>query len=70
MHIFFIFTSNFYFGKRLPVDTVDSAPVAIVFGYLTDLAVWATSGITCTAYWQQWIVCLAGILLVGIGVSF
>lgn len=45
-------------------------PVAIAFGYLTDLAVWALSPIVPTAYWQQWLFCILGILLVGIGVSF
>lgn len=45
-------------------------PVAIAFGYLTDLAVWVLSPIVPTAYWQQWLFCVLGILLVGIGVSF
>lgn len=45
-------------------------PVAIAFGYLTDLAVWALSSIVPTAYWQQWLFCILGILLVGTGVSF
>lgn len=70
MHIFFILLQIFILGKDYQWIQLIQLPVAIVFGYLTDLAVWATSGITCTAYWQQWIVCLAGILLVGIGVSF
>ena len=45
-------------------------PVAIVFGYLTDFAVWLVSFLQPAAYWQQWLLCLAGILLVGVGVSF
>lgn len=45
-------------------------PVAIAFGYLTDLAVWFLSPIVPAAYWQQWLFCILGILLVGIGVSF
>ena len=45
-------------------------PVAFFFGYLTDFGVWAVQGITCNTYWQQWIVCLIGILLVAVGVSF
>ena len=44
-------------------------PVAFLFGYLTDFAVWAVRGIQCHTYWQQWIVCLAGIFLVAVGVS-
>lgn len=44
-------------------------PVAVFFGYLTDFGVWAVRGIHCSTYWQQWIVCLIGILLVAAGVS-
>ena len=45
-------------------------PVAIAFGYLTDLAVWVLSSISPVTYWQQWLFCILGILLVGVGVSF
>ena len=45
-------------------------PVAIAFGYLTDLAVWVLSSISPVTYWQQWLFCIPGILLVGVGVSF
>lgn len=45
-------------------------PVAFVFGYLTDFAVWTISGITYHSYLQQWLLCIIGILLVGAGVSF
>lgn len=44
-------------------------PVAFFFGYLTDFGVWAVQGVRCSTYWQQWIVCLIGILLVAVGVS-
>lgn len=44
-------------------------PVAIFFGYMTDLSVWIIDGISYSAYWQQWILCLIGILLVAVGVS-
>ena len=44
-------------------------PVAVFFGYLTDFGVWAVRGIRCDTCWQQWIVCLIGILLVAAGVS-
>ena len=43
--------------------------MAFFFGYLTDFGVWAVQGITCNTYWQQWIICLIGILLVSVGVS-
>lgn len=44
--------------------------VCVVFGLLTDLAMLCVDNITLTAYWQQWLVCIAGIVLVALGVSF
>lgn len=44
--------------------------VAVVFGYMTDFAIWAIQGITVTNYLMQWVCCAIGIVLVGIGVSF
>lgn len=45
-------------------------PVALLFGYLTDFAVWVLQPISVNSYWESWVLCLIGILLVGIGVSF
>ena len=45
-------------------------PVALVFGTLTDGAVWAIQGIAVQGYAARWLVCAVGILLVGVGVSF
>ena len=45
-------------------------PVALVFGTLTDAAVWAIQGISVQGYAARWLVCAVEILLVGIGVSF
>ena len=44
-------------------------PVCIVFGLLCDLALAWMDGVTPDTYWQQWLICAAGIALVGIGVS-
>ncbi|MCU6761451.1 Uncharacterized BCR%2C YitT family COG1284 [uncultured Roseburia sp.] len=51
-----------------PVQLIQ-LPVAFLFGYLTDFAVWALQGVSYTAYWQQWLLCIAGIFLVAAGVS-
>ena len=45
-------------------------PVALVFGLLTDFSVWAIQAISPSSYPMQWVLCIIGILLVGIGVSF
>ena len=44
-------------------------PAAIVFGYLTDFAIWATAGLNPVGYPQQLLCCAVGVVLVGLGVS-
>lgn len=45
-------------------------PVALVFGALTDGALWALQGVSVSSYPMRWVLCALGILLVGIGVRF
>lgn len=45
-------------------------PACVVFGLLTDVAMLLVEGVVLDAYWQQCLVCLAGILLVAVAVSF
>ena len=54
-------------GSR--TEPLPEAAAAILFGFLTDMGIWLLKDIVCTAYWQQAILCAAGIVLVGIGVS-
>ena len=70
MHCVFILLQILILRKNYHPIQLMQLPVAFFFGYLTDLGVWAVQGITCNTYWQQWIVCLIGILLVAVGVSF
>lgn len=51
-----------------PVQLLQLA-AAVVFGYMTDMAVALTNVLAPTNYVQQWLFCLIGILLVGIGVA-
>ena len=44
-------------------------PIALLFGGLTDLTLMSIQPLTPSTYPEQWIFCLLGILLVGIGVS-
>ncbi len=44
-------------------------PATIIFGYMIDLAGYIINRITFTNYVQQWILCIIGIILVGLGVS-
>ena len=45
-------------------------PISILFGLLINLTNDILRGITLNAYWQQWLICIVGIVLVAIGVSF
>lgn len=44
--------------------------VCTVFGFLTDFALFCVDDVAPTEYWQQWLFCLLGIVLVATGVSF
>ena len=69
MHCFFILLQILILRRNYHLIQLMQLPVAFFFGYLTDFGVWAVQGISCHTYWQQWIVCLIGILLVAAGVS-
>ena len=69
MHCVFILLQILILRKNYHPIQLMQLPVAFFFGYLTDFGVWAVQGITCNTYWQQWIICLNGILLVAVGVS-
>ncbi len=70
MHCVFIVIQILLLRRQFKPVQLLQLPVAIIFGYLTDLAVWAVGALSYNAYWQQWIYCILGILLVGVGVSF
>ena len=70
MHCVLILLQILILRRRYELIQLLQLPVAVAFGWLTDAALWATGAVTCGAYWQQWLVCILGILLVGIGVSF
>ena len=69
MHCVFILLQILILRRNYHTIQLMQLPVAVFFGYLTDFGVWAVRGIHCSTYWQQWIVCLIGILLVAAGVS-
>lgn len=56
--------------KQYELVQLMQLPVAFVFGYLNDFALWAIRDLSCHNYLQQWIFCVIGLILVAIGVSF
>jgi uncharacterized membrane protein YczE len=69
MHVLFILLQIVILRRRYQPFQLLQLPVALLFGYLTDLAIFLLSNISCSTYLQQWLCCIVGILLVGIGVS-
>lgn len=54
--------------KYKPIQLLQ-LPIALLFGWLTDATLATIQFLTPSNYFQQWLFCLIGILLVGIGVS-
>lgn len=69
LHVTLILLQILLLRKRYELIQLMQLPVALVFGSLTDFAVWALDGVSAGSYLEQWLLCAAGILLVGIGVS-
>lgn len=70
LHITLILLQILVLRRRYDPVQLLQLPVALVFGALTDFSVWALQALTPSTYLMQWMFCIIGILLVGIGVSF
>lgn len=69
LHIFLIILQILILGRKYQLIQLSQLLVALIFGCMTDGAVWCLRGIVCPNYAAQWLCCLVGILLVGIGVG-
>lgn len=70
LHVTLILLQILLLRRRYDPVQLLQLPVALVFGGLTDFSVWALQSITVSTYPARWVLCLVGILLVGVGVSF
>ena len=70
MHITLIVLQILLLRRQYDPIQLIQLPVALIFGALTDFSVWAIRGISCTSYPMAWLLCVIGVLLVGVGVSF
>ena len=70
MHVALIVFQILLLRRRYDPIQLMQLPVALIFGVLTDFSVWVLQGVSATSYPMQWVLCIVGILLVGIGVSF
>ena len=68
MHAVFVFIQWRLLRDKFEVVQVLQIPVALVFGKMLDAILWALQFLQPTAYWARWLVCLAGIVQVGLAV--
>lgn len=69
MHCFLIILQIQLLRKQYRPLQLLQLPVALVFGCLTDATLYTIHSLAPSNYIQQWLFCLAGILLVGFGVA-
>lgn len=69
MHVVLIALQILILRRNYDPVQLMQLPVALVFGLLTDLAVWVVQGLDVSWYVGRWGLCLVGILLVAVGVA-
>ncbi len=69
MHCVFIALQILILRKNYQPIQLLQLPVALLFGFMTDFAVYVLSPLSHTSYFMQWVFCVIGIILVAIGVS-
>lgn len=69
MHVVLILLQILLLRRQYDTVQLLQLPVALGFGAMTDGAVWLLRGVRCGSYAGQWMLCAAGILLIGVGVS-
>lgn len=69
MNILFILLQVALLRRQFPLYQLLQLPASVVFGVMIDAASFVLQPLTCTSYLQQWITCIAGIVLVALGVS-
>lgn len=69
MHCVFILLQVVLLRREYELFQLSQLPVALLFGGMTDFAMFCIKSMSYTTYLGQWGLCIIGILLVGIGVS-
>ena len=69
MHCLFILIQLLLLRKDFGFSQLLQLPVALIFGWMTDIAVLLLGGIGAGTYMGRWLLCLVGIVLVALGVS-
>ena len=69
MHCVFVAVQILLLRKKYEPLQLLQLPVAAVFGYMTDFALWTMRSLSPGSYAGRLLLCAAGIVLVGVGVS-
>lgn len=69
MNFAFVFLQILILRKQYEWLQLLQLPVSILFGLVIDFGGWVIEEIPLSNYFQQWFMCVLGILFVGIGVS-
>ncbi len=69
MHCFLILLQILLLRRSYSLIQLMQLPVALLFGWLTDVTLLSIQNLMPYTYIERWVCCLLGILLVGIGVS-
>lgn len=70
MHCVFILLQIALLRRNYQPVQLMQLPVAFLFGYVTDFAIYILRSLACGSYLHQWLCCAVGIVLVAVGVSF
>ena len=70
IHLTFIILQILLLRKDFKIYNLLQLPLAIFFGSFIDIMNKALNVLVCETYFQQWVLCGIGIILVGIGVAF
>ncbi len=69
MHMIFILAQVLMLGKKFKLRYLMQIPAAIVFGLITDLAIWAFDWIQVSTYAGRMFLCVLTVIVTALGVS-
>lgn len=69
INIIFIIMQILILRKKYNWFQLLQIPALLIFGIMIDFSQFLIKDITCSNYFQQWVICFLGIFLVGLGVS-
>lgn len=68
INVFFVLLQIIILRKQFEWFQLLQIPAAIIFGLMIDIGGFVIRGISYTNYLQQWLLCMAGVFLVALGV--